>query len=396
MMKYDYKCVAAFVFCAFFLSDAAAQTADVIRRLNAKYDRVMPFDEGLAVVSEKGRYGYVDTLGKVVVPLIYDEAASFRNGRATVGKGKAEVCKQAMINRSGREITPFAWDHLGSVADGVAVAWTREGTARSYALVDTLGRVTPLEYALCGDFSNGYAAVGVGELTVEKVVQPGMSRLPEKLTFTGKYGYIAPDGTLAIPVQFDEAGKFGDDGLAPVGMQGKYYVKWGFADRDGKIVIPCNYYSVNAFERERAVVAKVVAGGKLAYGYIDPSGREVIPCTYDEAMPFKFKNTWVGTDQEGGMLYQLIDAEGKVILPYSVLNLQDGGKFGQAACAVRGDDGRLRYGILANSGRPILPFEYDEITIFSEWNAAENRWIEAGMATKDGTQYRFDISKRSE
>ena len=396
MMKYGFKCAAALVFCVFSLSDAAAQTADVLRRLNAKYDRVMPFDEGLAVVSENGRYGYVDTLGKVVVPLIYDEAASFRNGRATVSKGKAEACKQAMIDRSGREITPFAWDHLGSVADGEAVAWTRKGTVRSYALVDTLGRVTPLEYAVCGDFSNGYASVGVGVLTVEKVVQPGMSRIPDKLTFTGKYGYITTDGKLAIPVQFDEAGKFGDDGLAPVGMQGKYYVKWGFADREGKIVIPCNYYSVNAFERERAVVAKVIAGGKLAYGYIGPDGREVIPCVYDEASSFKFKNTWVGTEQEGEMSYQLIDAEGKVILPYSVLNLQDGGKFGQAACAVRGDDGRLRYGILANNGRSILPFEYDEITIFSEWDAAGNRWKEAGMATKDGTQYSFDISKRSE
>ena len=60
------------------------------------------------------------------------------------------------------------------------------------------------------------------------------------------------------------------------------------------------------------------------------------------------------------------------------------------------DDGRRRYGILANSGRPILPFEYDEITIFSEWNAAENRWTEAGMVTRDGVQYSFDISKRDE
>lgn len=396
MMKCRFKCAALFALCAFSLSEAAAQPADVLRRLNAKYDRVTQFDEGLAVVSENGRHGYVDTLGKVVVPLVYDDAVRFHNGRAAVAKGGAEDRKWALIDRSGREITPFAWDHVGNVNDGVAVAWTREGAARSYALVDTLGRVTPLEYAVCGDFSNGYAAAGVGVLTVEKVVQPGMSRVPDKLTFTGKYGYITPDGKPAIPAQFDEAGKFGDDGLAPVGMQGKYYVKWGFADRAGKIAIPCNYYSVNAFERERAVVAKVVAGGKLAYGYIGPDGREVIPCAYDEAMPFKFNNAWVGTEQEGEMSYQLIDAEGKVILPYSVLNLQDGGKFGQAACAVRGDDGRLRYGILANSGRPILPFEYDEITIFSEWNAAENRWTEAGMATRDGVQYSFDISKRDE
>ncbi len=395
MMKYCFTYI-VFALCVFSLSDAAAQSADVLRKLNAKYDRITQFDDGLARVSKNARYGYVDTEGQLVVPLIYDDAARFHNGYAAVGKGEAENRKWALIARSGREITPFAWDRLGHVNDGIAVAWTREGTARSYVLVDTLGHVMPLEYAVCNDFSNGYAAVGVGELTVEKVIQPGMSRVPDKLTFTGKYGYITPDGKLAIPVQFDEAGKFGDDGFAPVGMRGKYYVKWGFADRDGKIVIPCNYYSVNSFERERAVVAKVVAGGKLAYGYIDPSGREVIPCAYDEATSFKFRNTWVGTEQEGEMHYQLIDADGKVILPYSVLNLQDGGKFGQAACAVRGDDGRLRYGILGNNGRSILPFEYDEITIFSEWDAATNRWKEAGMATKDGTQYSFDISKRGE
>lgn len=229
MMKCRFKCATLFALClcAFSLLEAAAQPADVLRRLHAKYDRVTQFDDGLARVSKNSRHGYVDTLGKVVVPLVYDDAVRFHNGYAAVGKGGDEDRKWALIDRSGREITPFAWDHVGNVNDGVAVAWTREGAARSYALVDTLGRVTPLEYAVCGDFSNGYAAAGVGELTVEKVVQPGMSRVPDKLTFTGKYGYITPDGKPAIPAQFDEAGKFGDDGLAPVGMQGKYYVKWG-------------------------------------------------------------------------------------------------------------------------------------------------------------------------
>lgn len=143
MMKCCFKCAALFALCAFSLSEAAAQPADVLRRLNAKYDRVTQFDDGLARVSKNSRHGYVDTLGKVVVPLVYDDAVRFHNGYAAVGKGGYEDRKWALIDRSGREITPFAWDHVGSVNDGVAVAWTREGAARSYALVDTLGRVTP-------------------------------------------------------------------------------------------------------------------------------------------------------------------------------------------------------------------------------------------------------------
>lgn len=388
MMKYCFLFVAGLAATHF---DAAAQSADVVRRLNAKYDRVTLFDDGLAIVSKNDRYGYVDTAGKLVLPLGYTHAVPFRNGRAVVGKDG----KYALIDRAGHEVTPFEWDGLGNVNDGVAVGWkkTQEGP-RSYALVDTLGKVTPLEYARCSDFRNGLAVAGVGELTVEQVVRPGISGTLDKITFTGKCGYITPDGVMAIPVQFDDAKPFDDDGLAPVGMQGKYYIKWGFIDREGKIVIPCNYYSVGRFERGLAVVSKVVSGGKLAYGYIDSTGKEVISCRYDEATPFKFANAWVGTEQEGEMSYQLIDAEGNTVLPYTVLNLQDGGKYGQAACAVRGDDGRLRYGILANSGRSILAFEYDEITIFSEWDAANNRWQEAGMAMKDGISYSFDISRR--
>ena len=77
MMKCRFKCAALFALCAFSLSEAAAQPADVLRRLNAKYDRVTQFDDGLARVSKNSRHGYVDTLGKVVVPLVYDDAVRF-------------------------------------------------------------------------------------------------------------------------------------------------------------------------------------------------------------------------------------------------------------------------------------------------------------------------------
>lgn len=169
MMKYCFLFVAGLAATHF---DATAQSADVVRRLNAKYDRVTLFDDGLAIVSKNGRYGYVDTAGKLVLPLCYTHAVPFRNGRAVVGKDG----KYALIDRAGLEVTPFEWDGLGNVNDGVAVGWkkTQEGP-RSYALVDTLGKVTPLEYARCSDFKNGLAVAGVGELTVEQAMKGGKS-----------------------------------------------------------------------------------------------------------------------------------------------------------------------------------------------------------------------------
>ena len=98
------------------------------------------------------------------------------------------------------------------------------------------------------------------------------------------------------------------------------------------------------------------------------------------------------------MSYQLIDAEGKVILPYSVLNLQGRREIRTGGlCGPRATTDGLRHGILADGGRPTLPFEYDEITIFFGMEC-RRKSLDRGRrwSTRDGVQYSFDISKRDE
>lgn len=80
-------------------------------------------------------------------------------------------------------------------------------------------------------FSNGLARVGVGAY-VEKENVAGIT-LRDAYEFRGKFGYIAPDGGIVIPVQFDDARDFAQDGLAPVGIQGKYYVNGGSSTSRG-------------------------------------------------------------------------------------------------------------------------------------------------------------------
>lgn len=391
MIKLYMKSVAILFLCISFMT-ATAQTADVMRRLNNRYERVARFDEGRAAVMSRTKWGYVDTLGRAVIPLTYDRAVRFREGFAVVGRGKDETSLSGLIDRTGREVSPLKWKHLGNVYDGFAVGWVpAEGDKRSYSLIDTLGRETVVSYDFVRDFACGYAVVGEGDYREE--MNPGGKTVR---VFSGKYGYITSDGKLAIPIQFDEARNFGEDGLAPVGMQGKYYVKWGFADREGNIVIPCDYYSVNSFEGDLALVSKVVAAGKLAYGYIDRTGKEHIPCRYDEATSFRFPNTWVATvGPDGKSVYQLIDKAGNPVLAYPVYDLQDGGKYGHAVAAVCDASGVLRYGIVDNRGRNVLPYDYDQITIFSEWDAVNRCWNERGIAVKNGRNQSFSIGKKS-
>ena len=59
------------------------------------------FSEGLAVVvNENGKYGYVDTTDKIVIPFKYKRAENFINGKAKV----LENNKEYFINKKGKKI----------------------------------------------------------------------------------------------------------------------------------------------------------------------------------------------------------------------------------------------------------------------------------------------------
>jgi hypothetical protein len=58
------------------------------------------FSEGLADVKQNGKWGYINTKEKVVIPCIYDGAMSFYKGLAKVKKND----KWSVINTEGKVI----------------------------------------------------------------------------------------------------------------------------------------------------------------------------------------------------------------------------------------------------------------------------------------------------
>lgn len=389
--------------CTFLCVAASAQSPEVLRELRERYDVVYPYaEDGIIQVIEGGRYnmpegadngkyGYVDTLGQIIVAPAYDYGRRFHNGFA----GVERAGKWGAVDRRGREIVPAKWDCLENFEEGVAIGAIGRPYHWRYSLIDTAGRITPIKYDYCAKrFSCGLAVVGKGtyEADLSQGIPKGLTAEDMLQEFKGKHGYIKPDGRLAIPLQYDAADDFSENGLAPVGMQGKYYNKWGFIDTTGRMVIPCNYFYAGQFYRGRAVVGKVMPGGKLRYGYIDDSGRTVIPLRYDMASNFDFANTWVGADGgDGETRYWLIDRNGKQVLSFPVYRLQDGGKYGHAAAAVRDKTGALRYGIVANSGRILVPFEYDSIDIFTDLDTQTLEACETAVVTQDGRKFRLEI-----
>ena len=64
------------------------------------YDRVDACNCGLALVKKDGKFGFVTEQGKVVIPLIYDEALAFAEDRAAISVGG----KWGFIDKNGNEI----------------------------------------------------------------------------------------------------------------------------------------------------------------------------------------------------------------------------------------------------------------------------------------------------
>ena len=84
------------------------------------------------------RYGYLDSRGQVIVPLIYEWAEHFSDGIACVGKSINGERKYGGINTNGVEVIPFIYDDRFIFQNGIALI-KKDG---KIGLIDKYGNST--------------------------------------------------------------------------------------------------------------------------------------------------------------------------------------------------------------------------------------------------------------
>lgn len=378
---------------------AAAQSPQTLRRLKSKYRYVGRPHDGLMVVSPDpipgpkigvfiigAHFGYADTLGQLVIPVRFDYASDFSDGLALVGAGPRDARKFGYIDPSGRAVIPVEYDDAAVPQNGLLKVMRREGIAEQWGYLSADGTtVVPLEYGKLMKPAEGLIAAAKGTWT------PGESAL-SRPRFEGKYGFLDYEGNVVIPFGFVDAHSF-QNGTAAVAVEGKYYPKWGFIDTCGKTVVPFRYYEVRNFREGLASVGRVI-DGKLRYGFVDAQGTETIPPQYASVRDFRDGYALVGAFAAGPTPYYLIDKEGSSRLPYALYDVNDSGRYGHMTAAVPDSAGRLRYGLIDKRGRAVIPFRYDRITIYSEWDAQTQSWKEAGIAELNGEETMFDVFRK--
>lgn len=191
------------------------------------YDRIGDFYDGLCMVCNDGKYGFLNEKGATVIPLTYDFLEDeFFEGLCRAKKDG----KYGFINTANEVVIPFEYDQVYFFENGLSKV---DKNGKSGFINSKNEIVIPIEYT---DLGNKFSC---GLCSVEK---------------EGKYGFINTENKVVIPFEYDNLSCNGSfkEGLCGVVKDEKY----GFIDTQNNIVIPIVYDWVGEFEDGTANVEK--------------------------------------------------------------------------------------------------------------------------------------------
>lgn len=190
--------------------------------------------EGLRIVKDEQnrKYGFSDTLGKLIIPMKYESAYDFKNGVSRVRLNG----KYGLINKNGEPITPFKYNGIWDFYDGIASVNIKENNRYIWGIIDNNGKeLTPIKYDLIDEFKEGLSLIRINE----------------------RFGFIDISGKEIIVPKYNNAIAF-HGGFAQV----LYNDKVGFVDKTGKEITPFKYDENQSFKNG---FARVKVNSKMGF-----------------------------------------------------------------------------------------------------------------------------------
>lgn len=370
---------------------------------------------GLAKILHNNKYGLINRDGKIIVPCKYRDINKFKNGRAQVSisaPGHAFRGLNGMIDTLGREIIPCIYDdYFYFNSDGLA----KVKLNGKCGIIDRQGNeVIPCQYDGIGfERKDNYIAVSSNGMT-------GLITWNNELIIPYKYTNIDDfiEG-LAWVNKGWKAGVINEYGEEILSCN-KYYTvdvhtnnglifikednKWGILDSQGKEFMPCIYYGdIWTDFNEGVGCAEIYEGESHKYGCIDKYGNAVIPFNYDKMhycyvnnhkyFVAEYNGKWGCFNSKGEEIvpciydeFELTDKirlQGRCSLPeYGLGRIKKDDKWGfinmkfeivapciyervygfkDGLCVVVRDG---KHGVINTCGKEIIPCKYDDLTDF--------------------------------
>lgn len=294
------------------------------------YEWCEEFEEGLAAVGFNGKAGFIDKSGILVFPAEFDEVENFREGFAEVTIGG----KSGLIRRTGKKILPCEFEEIAIEYPERLIGLKKGGKYGFYDLKGDL--VIPFYFDKVGSFRYGLATAELN----------------------GKWGFIDVKGNWVIRPEYDQAYDFNNEGHARV-ARGK---RMGVINRAGGILIPFSYTFIYPQSEGTFLVED-----SLHYGFIDSTGAVMIPLTFEKQV---LHTTFTGFHHGVAPGYRagkagLIDKKGKFVIPFDYESIEPlSGEEGLYIARKKG-----KYGLIDKKGKTVIPFSYERFSMLVQGSA---------------------------
>ncbi len=290
----------------------------------------------------KGKWGYINRKGDLILQPSWDEAEEFNEGTAQVKVLSGSESKYGFIDSIGQWVVQPAYESAGSFSEGLAFV-SKNGL---FGYINTKGEeVIPCQFEAAANFWNGYAAIKQNGWT----------------------GFINPTGAIVVEPQFTVSvshPRFNEH-LAPVFGPDE---KTGFIDPAGHFKIEPLYASAGCFKEGKAWAMiqsddpEAQYGFTIKGGFIDTIGTYVIPPEYDFGWDFSegYATVWVRSEDKTSKIWKVIDGDGEVVLDQ--LPYRNVGSLNAGLIPVQNEE--LKWGFIDLQGKEIIPLIYSGINHF--------------------------------
>lgn len=331
------------------------------------YADVSSFQNGLAIASkytEDGeyKYGVVDEVGVVYIPVNYDEISLFKEGnnyRDNVYKCQRDG-KLGLVN--SQDITLLQCEYSSIKHSGEYVYLVKNG-------------------------KNGYAELkGTDEVKslipcIYDKLESYSKDAPMRATYNGKEGMIDGNNKIIIPFEYSNIGKFYNVGaynMAWVEQDGKY----GIYNIDGTVIQPWDiekayvmnensgttYLTFDDFPDPSTPYIHIVVNGMTGV-LSGKTYKTVIPCKYGYISPiinerafYKANNKWGIMDIQNNSIQDAIYDKIKINNNWLSDAFTTEGIFQDNMYVFIGD----KQGMIDKNGKAFIPVKYDSLGVFSE------------------------------
>lgn len=233
------------------------------------YKEADEFNEGLARVRVKGKYGFINKMGETVLPFSLEVThATFNDNRLGVKVGD----KWGFSDARGKIAVQPSYEYVHPFQEGFA--YVRDN--KFFGFIDKNGNyIYKKRFPECPKGTKRIAPVDITKFdpfafAISSEVGSSFVGKRAVVKENGKYGYIDTTGKLLIPCIYEQVNDF-SEGVAAVKENGI----WGFIDLEGKYIIPPKYEQVENFSEGYAFVRI-----GPTWTFVDKNGKEIVPTQF--------------------------------------------------------------------------------------------------------------------